>query len=255
MTLKLEVSDHIALITIDNPPLNLWSTDTSERLAEIFDSFMDDHDVRVAIITGAGERAFTAGQDLNEVRDAKDKPKPGAFRQARWYLQAMQDCPVPIIGAVNGITLGHGIAICSGCDILVASDNARFGVPEIRVGLANGHRMLLEFFPKSLARYAFFTGEFIDAEEAYRVGAVLKLVRPDELLDAAYEVSEKIARNSPIALRLFKDTVRWTPDMDLQKGYRFEGERSRLARQDPAFRAQAAEAQAAFREKRSPNFD
>jgi len=253
LPLNLAISDHIAVITIDNPPLNLWTTDTSEQLVEIFDSFMDNHDVRVAIITGIGERAFTAGQDLNEVRQAT--PRPGAFRQARWYLQAMQDCPVPIIGAVNGIAVGHGIAICSGCDILVASENARFGVPEIKVGLANGHRMMMEFFPKSHARYAFFTGELIDAAEAFRVGAVLKLVPADELVSAAQEVAEKIARNSPVALRLFKDTVRWTPDMDLQKGYRFEGERSRLARQDPTFRAHAQEAQAAFREKRPPNFD
>ena len=162
---------------------------------------------------------------------------------------------MPIIGAVNGIAAGHGIAICSGCDILIASENARFGVPEIRVGLANGHRMMLEMFPKSHARHAFFTGEFIDAQEAYRVGAVLQLVPADELMAAALEEAEKIARNSPIAIRLFKDTVRWTTDMDLQKGYRFEGERSRLARQDPAFRAQAQEAQAAFREKRPPEFE
>ena len=253
MALNLTVADHIAVITIDDPPLNLWRTETSEQLVEIFDSFMDDHDVRVAIITGAGERAFTAGQDLNEVRNAP--PRPGAFRQARWYLQAMQDCPVPIIGAVNGIAVGHGIAICSGCDILIASENARFGVPEIKVGLANGHRMMMEFFPKSHARYAFFTGELIDAQEAYRVGAVLDLVSAEELMPTAREIAGKIARNSPIALRLFKDTVRWTPDMDLQKGYRFEGERSRSARQDPSFRAHAQEAQAAFREKRTPEFD
>ena len=96
MPLDLEIKDHIAVLTINNPPLNLWNFEMSEDLTNILDSFMGNHDVRVAVITGVGDRAFTAGHDL------KDTPRTRSFRQARIYVQALQDCPVPIVGAING---------------------------------------------------------------------------------------------------------------------------------------------------------
>jgi enoyl-CoA hydratase len=256
VAINLDIEDRIAVITIDNPPLNVWNTQMSVDLIAIVDSFIERRDIRVAIITGAGDRAFTAGQDLSVAGTGNlSSPMPSPFRQARWYLQALEDCAVPIIGAVNGYALGHGIAICSACDILLASETARFGTPEVRVGLGNGHRMLREIFPKSISRYAYFTGDFITADEAYRVGAVLRVVPPDELMAEARSVAEKIAANSPSSVRMFKDTVRWTESMDLQTGYRFEGERGRLARQDPTYAKNEREARSAFFEKRNPQFD
>ena len=249
MPLDLEIKDHIAVLTINNPPLNLWNFEMSEDLTNILDSFMGNHDVRVAVITGVGDRAFTAGHDL------KDTPRTRSFRQARIYVQALQDCPVPIVGAINGYALGHGLAIASACDILIASEKAKFGVPEVRVGRSNGHRMMREMFPKGHARYAYFTGEFFSAEEAYRVGAVFRVVPHDELMSETMSVARKIASNAPTSVRIFKNTVQWTDSMDLQTGYRFEGERARLAREDPAFLENERESWAAFRERRDPQFD
>ena len=253
MPLDLNVEDHIAVLTINNPPLNLWSSAMSERLIEALDSFMGNHDVRVVVLTGVGDRAFTGGHDLNEA--AAGTGGVSSFRQARVDLQAMQDCPVPIVGAVNGYALGHGLAMCSGCDILIASEKAKFGVPEVKVGRSNGQRMMRELFPKGHARYAYFTGEFIDAEEAHRVGAVFRVVPHEQLMTEAMSIARTIARNSPTSIRLFKDTVRWTDSMDLQTGYRYEGERARSAREDPAYLKNEREAWAAFRDKREPNYE
>lgn len=255
MSIQFEVTDHIGVITINNPPLNLWNSQMSADLTDILDGLMSNKDVRCVIITGIGERAFTAGQDLRAIADGAVNKAAGGFRQARIYLQALQDCPVPVIGAINGYALGHGIAIASACDILIASENAKFGAPEVKVGLSNGHRMMRELFPKGHARFAYFTGEFIDAAEAYRVGAVFRLVPAAELLNEAMAIARQITNISPTSLRVFKDTVRWTDNMDLHTGYRFEGERARLSREDATYMRNEREARAAFREKRDPIFE
>jgi enoyl-CoA hydratase len=247
--LRLEVSDHIAVITLDNPPLNLWNVEWDEQLEDMFDSFDTRDDVRVAVITGAGERAFTAGADHRYTGP------PPRRRAVRNYLQALIDCSVPVIGAINGHALGHGLAIASQCDFLIGSENARFGLPEIRTGGANGGRFFMRLFPVGFARYAVYTGESIDAHEAYRLGALLKLTTPAELMPEAMRIAAVIAGQAPLAVRAFKDSLRWVEDMDVQRGYEFENELHRkLYTGTPAGQAQRQEALNSFFEKRKADF-
>jgi len=256
MPLNYEVTDHIALITIDNPPVNAFTADFVEQLAETVDGFATKPDVRVAVITGAGTRAFTAGADI------KAWSAPGVApvrarnpRDVRNYVEALLDSAVPMIAAVNGYCFGHGIAISSSCDIVLASTNATFGLPEINVGAGNGYRMMRELFPRNHSRHAFFTGEHVSAEEAYRVGALYSLEKPENLLEAAMKIAHSIAAKSPRAVRMFKETVRWTESMEVQKGYRFEGQAFQNLTHDPAGAAELAEARSAFVAKRPPVFD
>jgi enoyl-CoA hydratase len=264
MPLRFQVSDHIAVITIDSPPLNLLTPEDVAQLPEIIDSFGDNTDVRVAVIIGTGDRAFTAGADRSRWVAAQESLTgtqlnlPGSLRNlraARNYVEALLDSCVPIIAAVNGYCLGHGIGIVTASDIVLASTNAKFGLPEINVGAANGHRMMRELFPRNHARHAFFTGEYINADEAYRVGAVYSVVAPDALLEQAMDMARVIASKSPRAMRLFKQTVRWTENLDMQEGYRYEGQAYAQLRRDPLAAAELAEARDAFANKRIPNFD
>jgi enoyl-CoA hydratase len=248
MPIRLEVDDYVAVITLDNPPLNLWEEDWSETLEDTFDSFEHRNDVRVAIITGSGDRSFTAG--LNRKAPSRDRR-----RAVRNYHQAIMDCAVPIIGAINGYALGHGIVIASALDMLIGSENASFGLPEINTGAANGGRFFLRLFPPGFTHYAVYTGERIDAQEAYRLGALLKVVPPDELMKEAMALARTIAEKAPIGIRAHKISLRWVEELDAQSGYEFEGEyHGRHYMTTPEGRAQAEEARQAFFERRKPNF-
>jgi enoyl-CoA hydratase len=249
MPIRLEVDNHIAVITLDNPPLNIWEDDWSESLENIVDSFTERDDVRVAIMTGTGERAFTAGMNR------KSPPQNMRKRSVRNYHQALLDCAVPIIGAINGYTLGHGVVIASALDMLIGSENASFGLPEINTGGANGGRFFMRLFPYGFAHWAVYTGERIDAQEAYRLGALLKVVPPADLMKEAMDLASLIAEKAPVGIRTSKLSLRWVENMDLQAGYEFEGEyHSRYYRGTPEGRAQAEEARRSFVERRKPNF-
>lgn len=242
------------MITIDNPPLNTFPDTFVDQLRVTVDSFADDQNVRAAIITGSGRRSFTAGNDATDSMDrfAPSRPNPRAVRN---YVQSLIDSAVPVIAAVNGYCLGHGMAIVSSCDIVIASTNASFGLPEINVGSGNGQRFMREMFPRGHARHAFYTGERVSAAEAYRLGAIFNLVEPDELMPEALRVARTIAEKSPLVIRMFKQTVAWTDDMDLQTAYRYEGQATMALRRNPEGAAQMLEARRAFFAKRKPVFE
>jgi enoyl-CoA hydratase len=254
MPLRVEVENHIAVITIDNPPLNVFPAEFSAQLPEIFDSFADDRDVRVVVVTGSGDRSFTAGADFKEMPFA-DKSRRARRRLPRNSHESILDCAVPVIVAVNGYCLGHGIGIVSAADIVIASTNASFGLPEINIGAANGYRRIRDFLPRGHARWAYYSGEYVSAEEAYRVGAVYSLERPEDLMPKAMSMAAVLAEKSPRALRLFKDTVKWTEEMGTQLGYRFEGEMFQAFMRDPAAVTEQEKVRQAFIAKRKPEFD
>jgi enoyl-CoA hydratase len=252
--LKVQRDGHIAIITFDDPPLNLFKESYCEELRIVIDSFADDSSVRVAVITGAGERSFTAGQDITGVKGSTPPPRENP-RAVRNYVQALIDSAVPIIAAVNGYCLGHGIGIVANSDIVVASTNASFGLPEVNIGAGNGERFFRELFPKGHARHAFYTGERVSGEEAHRVGAVFRLVPPAELMTEAMKIATTISSKAPLLVRMFKETVKWTDDMDIQTAYRFEGQSTAALRRTPVGAQQMGEAREAFFEKREPVFE
>jgi enoyl-CoA hydratase len=254
--LHVDVSDHIATVTLDRPPVNAVNTGTFAEIVDVFSRFDDERDVRVAIFTAAGDRAFMAGVDLQSVgpkertREVPASLVTDTGRMARDAMWAITDCAVPVIGAINGPALGAGLAFAACCDMLIASDNARFGTTEINVGLLGASSHLLLMVGRHKAREMFFTGEQVPAAEMHRLGAVRAVVHREELLDTARDLALALAAKSPIALRLAKQSMNRVEFLPLKEAYRTEQDyTARLLNFEDA-----AEARNAFMEKREPDW-
>jgi enoyl-CoA hydratase/carnithine racemase len=251
--LRVEVQDYVAIVTMDNPPVNAITSDWP--IQETFDSFYDRDDVRVAILTGAGTRCFCAGADVKARAESSEQAQPpGAYerhsRRTREDFNTIVDCAVPVIGAVNGHALGGGLALAASCDYLIASENATFGLPEIDVGLLGGARHFMRLFPQGVTRRANFTGRRLTAQEAYRLGVVVEVVPPEHLMEAAIEEARVIAQKMPVGIRMAKANLNLIESMDLKNGYRFEQTQTALLQKTE----DAIEAKKAFAEKRAPVF-
>lgn len=249
--IRCEVQEHIATVTMDRPPVNAIDTRFQEELTLVFDTLSDRDDVRVAILTGAG-RAFCAGVDI-KARVSRER-QPGDIwqhsRRARESFHSILECRVPVIAAINGAALGAGLAIAASCDILIASESALLGLPEIDVGLLGGGRHTMRLFGHSKARRIMFTGQRLSGPELYRLGVVEECVQPDRLMDVSRALAKEIAAKSPVAIRLAKQAMNAIEFMTLRDGYRFEqGMTAELSRYEDS-----KEAMRAFVEKREPVF-
>ena len=248
--IKLTVQDHIATVVMDRRPVNAQNAAFREELIGVFDALTDREDVRVAILTGVG-RMFSAGADM---RERPDPDRPGEYwkfnRLAREGFNAIHECAKPVIGAVNGPALGAGLGLVAACDIILCSDNAVLGMPEIDVGLAGGAAMLQTLFGHSRARRMFYTGWRVPAEELYRTGVVECCVPLEQLMPEAMKIATEIASKSPIGMRYAKQSMNTTMHMPARDGYRFEqGITVMLSKTEDA-----QEARRAFMEKRKPVF-
>jgi enoyl-CoA hydratase len=252
--ISLAIEDHIAIVTIDRPPVNAVDRDAHVAIRRAFDSLNDNQDVRVAIFTAVGDRAFMAGADLRTINKRPENVPPTGItdpaRYARDAFWSITDCAVPVIGAINGPALGAGLAYAACCDILIASENATFGTTEINVGLLGASSHLSTLVGRHKARELFFTGETISAAELYRLGSLRAVVAREDLMDATMELARSLAAKSPIALRLAKESMNRVEDLPLKEGYRTEQDyTARLLRFEDA-----KEANAAFLEKRPPEW-
>jgi enoyl-CoA hydratase len=225
--LHVDIADGIAVVTLDRPPVNAIDRQAMVEMAEIFSSFENNRNVRVAIFTAAGDRAFMAGVDLKSVGAAATDETPlnrmtdpgGVARDAMW---AITDCAVPVIAAVNGPAIGAGLAFAACCDIIIAAESATFGATEINVGLlgASAHVSLL--VGRHKAREMFFTGELLPAAELHRVGAIRAVVPRDQLHATAMELAQQLAAKSPLALRMAKASMNHVEGLPLKEAYRIE---------------------------------
>ena len=250
-TVRLEVADHIATVTIDRPPVNAQNRQAREELIRVFDAISDRDDVHVAILTATG-KVFSAGADVKErVGLVKE---PGDYirnnRLVREYFYAVSDCAKPVVCAVNGPAFGAGFVLMLACDIMLACDDAYFVVPELDVGLAGGARFLMDHFGKSMARYIYFTGRRIPAAELYRLGVLSACVPRVKLMDEAMAIACEIAAKSPVAVREVKRAFNVVEEMPARDGYRFE----QTVTVALSHTEDAQEAQRAFVEKRKPVF-
>lgn len=221
--IKTEIKDHIAVVTMDAPPVNAQSRDFVEELISVFDELNETPTVRVIVLTGAG-KVFSAGADI------KSRASVGAvpgdtyrhLRRTREVGFCIMESDKPVIAAVNGPALGAGmgLAICS--DIILASENAVFGLPEIDIGLMGGVRHTMRLFPHSLTRRMVLSGYRVPAQELYRRGIIEACVPREELMDEAMKIAREIASKSPAALRLAKRAINTVETMGLKDGYRFE---------------------------------
>lgn len=250
-SLKVEVEDFVATVTLDSPPVNSASVEMMLEITSLFDSFNERTDVRAVLLTGAG-KVFCAGADLKN-RPGPDAPAGTTFarqRMAREMSWSMIECSKPIVAAINGAALGAGLGIAASADIIVASERAVFGLPEIDVGLAGGAKHTLRFIPYSLARRMVLTGYRATAEELYRRGAIEAALPHEEFLDYARNIAREIASKSPMAIAAAKDSLTVIDNLSLRDGYRYEqGNTIKLSRSEDA-----KEAVQAFIEKRPPVF-
>lgn len=249
--IKLDVSDAIALVTMDNPPVNALSPEFRRGMMEVFDSLNDRDDVRVAVLTGAGKH-FCAGADI-KARSSGERKAGAAWqghREARETFHCIVECRKPVIAAINGAALGAGLAIAASCDILIASENTRMGLPEINVGLMGGGRHAMRLFGHSRTRRMLLTGLRMDGQELYRLGVVEQCVAPEDLMEAAMKIAREIAAKSPIASVMAKYALNSIEEMSLRDGYRFEQNlTAELSKTEDS-----KEAMRAFIEKREPVF-
>jgi len=249
--LQLRVDGHIALVTLDSPPVNALTRVLNDELTAALDWISETPEVRVVVLTGAG-KVFCAGADLKGRADVIKGPGdlPAHLRRTRECFHAIRECAKPVVAAINGAALGSGLAMVASADVLIASERATLGLPEVDVGLLGGCRHAMRLFPHSLLRRMMLTGYRVPAAELYRLGIVEACTAHDDLLPVAMEMAGVIAAKSPVSTRMGKHTLNTIEDMSLRDGYRYEQDMTAII----ATTEDAAEAQAAFREKRAPVF-
>jgi enoyl-CoA hydratase/carnithine racemase len=251
-TIIYEKKGHIAYFTINRPEsMNAFNFATIQAFSEATIKFRDDDEAWVAIITGAGDKAFSAGFDLKELIPGQDKlPSPGGgppLIQRGLYIWK------PFIAAINGVAMGGGLELALACDLRIAADTATLSVPEVKWNLIpgwGGTQRLPRMIPMAKAAEMLLTGDRIDANEAYRLGIVNKVVPPAELMAAAEALANKIAKNGPLAVRAAKEAMIRGTSMTLDEGMQLELDlvESLLDTED------AKEGPKAFAEKRKPEF-
>jgi E-phenylitaconyl-CoA hydratase len=251
MALLYEKEDHIVIMTLNRPEaLNAYDPEQTQEFSEALIKFRDDPDAWVAIITGAGDKAFSAGADLKKlVPESQQKGSITTFPNIMRGLTIYK----PMIAAVNGMALGGGLETALACDIRIAAENAVFGTPEVRWGLIpgwGGTQRLPRMVARAKAAELLFTGAAIDAHEAYRIGLVNLVVPLPELMPTAKEWARRICQNGPLALRAAKESMIMGIDMTLEEGLNLEQSivDKLIVSED------AIEGAKAFAEKRKPVF-
>jgi enoyl-CoA hydratase len=250
--LDIAVADRIATVTLDRPDrLNALSTALQADIVRAFDGFDADPDVWAIVLIGAGERAFSAGVDLKEVRSNDTRPAPGLRPMAgvsRNVFETVLECGKPTIAAINGWAVGGGCELALACDIRIAAEHARIGLPEARRGMgANfGAHLLARTVPRGIAYELLYTGDDISAADAARWGLVNRVVPAADLADEAAALARRIIANAPLTVRRYKAAIGKAGELPLATALRMD------VGPDPYHSADRVEGVAAFVEKRTP---
>jgi enoyl-CoA hydratase len=249
-----ERRDAVALVTLDNPPMNALSSTLLDELEAEIDSLDTDDAVRAIVLTGAGERAFVAGADIKEFPGRREAAEEGGSARGIQRLgHRMDAAATPFVAAIRGYCLGGGLELAMCCDVRICADDATLGQPEIKLGLipgGGGTQRLPRLVGQGRAMFLNLTGDFVDAETAYAWGLVERVVPVDDLLEFAIAVAGQMASQSPHAVAVLRELARTTRDLPLEEGLRREADGFvRCLRSEDG-----AEGVAAFIEKRAPRF-
>src|SRR2546429_4989745 len=254
-TLLFEIRDAIARITINRPDkLNALNDQVVDELADAAERVATEPAINGAILTGAGPKAFVAGADIGDL--SKQGPFDGKARAQRGQavLRRLETCGKPVIAAINGFALGGGCELAMACHIRIASETAKFGQPEVKLGIAPGYggtQRLPRLVGKGVALQLILTGEMIDAQEAHRIGLVNKVVPATDLLTESEKVMRGILAMGPLAVRRAMEAVDQGLEMSLDEGLLLEANHFGLL----AATHDMKEGLGAFLEKRAPRFE
>jgi enoyl-CoA hydratase len=252
--LQVEQNDGIAVVTVNRPDkLNALNAATVAEIRSAFETLRKDHGVRGIILTGSGEKAFIAGADIGELSQMTPLSGIEISRAGQDTLRTIETMPVPVIAAVNGFALGGGLEIALACHIRIASENAKLGLPEVKLGIIPGYGgtfRLPRVVGRGRALELMLTGEMVNAQEAYRIGLVNHVVPQAQLLETAQTMAKKIAANGPVAVALAIQAVDNSYHTTTEDAQRLEANMFGLLASTNDMR----EGMGAFLEKRTADF-
>ncbi len=253
-TLLFNINNGIATVTINRPDkLNALNAQAKSELREVFTQIKTDSNVIVVILTGAGEKAFVAGTDIKELTLLNSETGKEFSAKGQEVFDLIENLGKPMIAAVNGYALGGGCELALACHVRIASENAKFGQPEVNLGIIPGYggtQRLARLIGRGRAMELILTGNQIDAQEALRVGLVNKVVPQADLMGAAIAMAEQIASKGQIAIRMALKAVNMTQETTLSDGQQLEASLFGVCCDSEDFK----EGTAAFLEKRKPAF-
>jgi enoyl-CoA hydratase/carnithine racemase len=254
MSIDVAVEDNIATITINRPErLNAMDAEHYQGLSAAWTQVRDDNDIRVAIVTGAGDRAFSTGADIKSFLTAPTELREMWLTQREQLLNRGLEVWKPVIAAVNGYCLAGGMTLLLATDIRIAAEHATFSVAEVKRGIIPGNggtQRILEQLPYAIGMEMLLTGEAIDAASAAGFGLINKVVAKDRLMEEARAMARRIAANAPLAVQAAKELAVRAREMDRSTGFRVEALINRLLQ----FTDDAKEGPAAFAAKRPAKF-
>jgi enoyl-CoA hydratase len=251
----MKIEDGVGLLTINRPAaLNALNTGLLNELYKAVGDIEQDEDIRALIITGAGEKAFVAGADITELATLNAIQGKYFVANGHQTMSALQKLPIPVIAAVNGFALGGGLELALACDFIYASENAKFGLPEITLGLIpgfGGTQRLARIIGKNMAKELIFTGRMLSAAEAFQLGFVNKVVPLGQLMEETVKTARTIAAKGKVSINAAKQTINQGLNVDLATACEIEIDAFALcvASED------AKEGTLAFLEKRKPKFN
>jgi enoyl-CoA hydratase len=252
--ISLKIKDTIAIVTVNRPDkLNALNVKTVGELEKVFTQIKEDDNVKVVIITGSGEKAFVAGADIAELNKLDMAGAKDFAENGQRVFNAIEHLEKPVIAAVNGFALGGGCELALACHIRLASENAKFGQPEINLGIIPGYggtQRLPRVINPALAMQYILTGDMINSQEALKIGLINNVYPQSELIDKAIELAEKIASKGQQAIRLAMKAVKAVDQMTLAEGLNYEASLFGLV----CGTEDAKEGTEAFLQKRKPEF-
>ncbi len=249
-----EIQEQVAVVTLDNPPMNALDVPTKEKLCEVFMELDTRRaDIRAVILTGGGDKAFAAGADIKAFLELQpDTAKRRLMRSHRMY-GVVENCAWPVIAAIHGYCLGGGLELALCCDIRYAEENAQFGFPEVSLSIFPGNggtRRALYHINLGRMKELVYTGEMVSATEALRLGLIEKVTPAGTVMEKARELAAKICKRGPLGVAAAKKVLNRTRDLSLEQGLELESDvwASLAATED------MKEGARAFMEKRKPKY-